>query len=83
MRGWNMANEEFECPDCDGKMFENRAGGLTCSNKKCGRVILHASAKNFHTALMVIKTQEKLIASSEKIMKIQEQMIKNLKGGKP
>ena len=74
--------EKLECPDCDSEMFQNQAGGLTCKNKKCRRVIFHTSAETHRQLLTLIKTQDQLIKSNEKIIERQDKIIEILRGGK-
>jgi hypothetical protein len=66
-------------------MFVNQAGSLTCSNKKCGRLIFSASAEEYrillcaHSALLkVCEKSEELIRAQKGLIAAQEEKIKRL-----
>ena len=71
--------EKLECPDCSKmEMFKNQAGGLTCGNKACGRVILNCSAEQARKMLCLINAAESIIKSNEVIVEKYEQLVKRM-----
>ena len=84
----SQKTELGNCPECGKeKLFENRAGGITCGG--CGLVVFSASAEEhikllqaFKCATDVVDAQGVQIKQLEKMVGIQETLIKKLKVGK-
>lgn len=66
--------ENLECPECGKKtMFENRAGGLTCANKECERVLFPCSAEEARKMLCIIRGGNEIIKLQEKTIDLMNQ----------